>query len=74
MSTEMNDERFLSYMKTHCRTERALFSRYQVARLADLAKAPLLWQVDAEWASLGPDYIDPLVEDAQRYLTRRDTV
>lgn len=64
----MTDGQFLSYMETHSRTERALFNKEQLSRLATLAKAPLHWQTGAEWASLRPDYVDPLVADARRHL------
>lgn len=70
MSTEMNDRQFLSYMESHCRTERKLFSRAQWERLCTLANAPvILWQPEgAEWGPLDPDIIDPLVKDARKTL------
>lgn len=69
---DMDDSQFLSYMETHCRTQRKLFNQAQIARLATLAKAPLLWQAGAEWASFDPDFIDPLVADARQFLRQKE--
>lgn len=72
MSVEMNDRQFLSYMETHSRTERRLFSRDQWSRLCSLARSPdNKWSQyigDGEWGGIDKEVIDPLVSLARKYL------
>lgn len=60
----MTNEEFLGYFSIHCRTDRALFSRDQIARLMRLTRLP-------DWMSMSSDTADPLIERARRRLKLR---
>ena len=65
------DEDFLTYMKYHSRTERALFSKDQLERLFRLAGRPCPLLQDA-WVSAPYYAIQPLLEEAQARIKDTD--
>lgn len=64
-----NDEDFLGYCEIHARTERALFSRDQVARLCSLAGVASPKAL-GNWTSLPTQMMAPLLEEAKAALKR----
>ena len=63
----MEDDHFLGYCNLHSRTERALFSPDHVNRLFDLAGDERAGRCEM-WVSMGPDFVDPLVDAAMGRL------
>jgi hypothetical protein len=68
----VTNEEFLGYFSIHCRTDRALFSRDQVARLMRLSGStvPDLTQMPS-WIAVYADVADPLILKARRRLKFR---
>lgn len=71
-TTGWPDGDFIGYCELHCKTERALFHRDHIKRMAQLAgDAALLDVVDtlAEWITAHEDAMLPLVEKARARLS-----
>jgi hypothetical protein len=64
----MNDEQFIGYCETHCRTERALFSGAQVNRLEELAGVQPATLFANNWYTMRANYAQPLVDEARRRM------
>jgi hypothetical protein len=69
--SHVTNKEFLSYFETHCRTERALFSRDQIARLLRLAGDPTSLGDTPSWMAVYADVADPLILKARRRLKFR---
>jgi hypothetical protein len=67
----VTNEEFLGYFSVHCRTERALFSRDQVARLLRLSGDPRPLANTPNWVAVYADVADPLIAKARRRLKFR---
>jgi hypothetical protein len=67
----VTNEEFLGYFAIHCRTERALFSRDQVARLLRLSGDDKPLGNTPNWVSVYADVADPLILKARRRLKFR---
>lgn len=61
------DEEFLAYVQIHAETPRALFSREQIVRLAELAGEPIADDLP-EWAALRNPLAQKLVDAARKRL------
>ena len=69
---DMTDDVLIGYCHAHCQTPRALFHESHINRLLELAG--MSKKAFFEWASYGPEIIDPIVKEARVRQKRHKAV